>query len=92
LVDKVPGEVWSSKKVKSFLCTFGRVTCAVIDPKKIDKLDPKSKKCYLLGCGTDLFGYMVWDGNKVFRHYVVVFDELVLYKDRLERVLLIYKW
>jgi len=43
----------------SFLCTFSCVAYVLIHPKKRDKLDPKSEKCYFLGYGTDLFGYRV---------------------------------
>ena len=84
LGNKVPEEVWSGKKADlSFLHTFSCVAYAMIDPEKRDKLNPKSKKCYFLGHGTDLFGCRVWDGKKVFRQCVIVFDESVLYKDRM---------
>src|SRR5688572_376533 len=54
----VPAEVCSGMKVDySFLRVFGCTAYVMTDPDKRDKLDPKSKKCYLVGYGTNAFGY-----------------------------------
>ena len=75
LGDKILEDIWSGKKVYlSFLHTFGCVAYVMINPEKRDKLGLKSKKCYFLSYGTDSFGYRVWDGKKVFRHCIVIFD------------------
>ena len=61
--------------------------------KKRDKIDAKAVKCYFIGYGFDLFGYMFWNdkNRKILRHCDVTFDEFVLYKDRTQKVLEITK-
>ena len=46
-------------------------------------------KCYFIGYGSDLFGYIFWDDKniKILRHCDVTFDESFLYKDREQKVL-----
>ena len=79
---KIPEEVWTTKELKdSHLRTFGCTAYVHIDPEKIDKLDAKAVKCYIIGYGSDLFCYRFWDdkNRKILRHCDVTFDEFVLY-------------
>ena len=50
-------------------------------------------KCYFIGYGSDLFGYMFWDDKNrmILKHCDVRFDESFLYKDREQKVLEITK-
>ncbi|XP_068641870.1 IAA-amino acid hydrolase ILR1-like 1 [Aristolochia californica] len=49
-----------------------------------NKVDPKSKKCTLLGYGEYESGYHIWDdqNKKVIRNRDLIFNETVMYKDR----------
>ena len=64
-----------------------------VDPEKRYKLDAKAVKCYFIGYGSDLFVYKFLDEKKrkILRHYDVIIDEFVLYKDREQKVLEITK-
>ena len=48
------------------------------------KLDSKSKMCYFVGYGDFEIGYRLWDdqNRKIVRSKDVVFNEIILYKDR----------
>ena len=51
-------EVWSGKEVKlSRLRIFGCVSYILTDSNSRDKLDPKARKCYFIGYGSDMYGY-----------------------------------
>lgn len=85
LEHNIPEEVWSGKEVKlSHLKVFGCVAYVHISDQGRNKLDPKSKKCTLIGYGEDEFGYRIWDdkNNKVIHSRDVIFNERVMYKDR----------
>ena len=87
-------KVWTRKELKySHLRTFSCTAYVPFDLEKRDKLDAKVVKCYFIGYGSDLFGYMFWDdkNRKILRHCDVTFDESVLYKDRDQKVLEITK-
>ena len=82
---KIPEVEWTGKEVNlSHLEVFGCVSYVHIDPNARDKLDAKARKCYLIGYGSDYFGYRFWDdqNRKIIRHKDVTFDEIMLYKDR----------
>ncbi|KAL5838301.1 hypothetical protein ACOSQ3_015470 [Xanthoceras sorbifolium] len=81
----IPEEVWSGKEVKlSHLKVFGCLAYVHISDQGRNKLDPKSKKCTLLGYGEDEFGYRLWDdqNKKIIRSRDVIFNEKAMYKDR----------
>jgi len=78
-------EVWSGKEVKlSHLRIFGCVSYILIDSNRRDKLNPKVRKCYFIGYGSDMYGYMFWDNQnkKVIRRRNVTFDDNLFYKDK----------
>ena len=83
---RLPEEVWSRKEVNlSYLRVFDCVLYVHINSKARSKLDPKSRKCTFIGYSTDEFGYQFWyDRNrKIIRSKDVVFNENVMYKDRM---------
>lgn len=85
LEHRIPEEVWSRKEVElSHLKVFGCVAYVHISDQGRNKLDPKSKKCTLIGYGEDEFGYRIWDdeNKKVIRSRDVIFNESMMYKDR----------
>jgi len=49
----------------------------MLDSNSIDKLDPKAKRCYLIGYGFDMYGYKLWDdkNKKIIRSRNVTFNE-----------------
>lgn len=82
---QLPEEVWSGKEVKlSHLRIFGCVSYILIDSNSRDKLDPKARKCYFIGYGSDMYGYRFWDdqNKKVIRSRNVTFNENLFYKDK----------
>ena len=83
---KVPEEVWSEKAVNlSHLRVFGCISYVHIDSAERSKLDAKLNKCVFVGYGGDEFGYRFWDYEnwKIIRSRDVIFNEKVMYKDRL---------
>ena len=73
------------KRLKySHLRTFRCTTYVCVDPEKSNKLDAEPVKYYLIGYGSDMFGYKFWDdkNRKFMRHCDVTFDENVHYKDK----------
>ena len=79
-------EVWSGKEVKfSHLKVFGCVSYVHVDSDACSKLDTKSKICFFIGYGNEKFGYRFWDeqNKKIIRSRNVIFNEHVMYKDRL---------
>ena len=86
LEHKIPEEVWRGKEIKlSHLRVFGCVAYVLISDQGRNKLDPKSKKCTFIGYGEDEFGYHLWDdeNKKMIRSRDVIFNEKVMYKDKL---------
>ena len=82
---QLPEEVWSGKEVKlSHLRIFGCVSYILTDSNSRDKLDPKARKCYFIGYGSDMYGYRFWDDQtkKVIRSRNVTFNENLFYKDK----------
>ena len=76
---RLPKEVWSGKELKfSHLKVFGYVSYVHIDSDARSKLDAKSKICFFIG-------YRFWDeqNRKIIRSRNVIFNEQVIYKDRL---------
>ena len=87
---KLPEEVWSGKEVKfSHLKVFCCVSYVHVDSDTRSKLDAKSKICFFIGYGNKKFGYRFWDkqNRKIIRSRNVIFNEQVMYKDRLTVVL-----
>ncbi|PON58591.1 hypothetical protein TorRG33x02_290760, partial [Trema orientale] len=83
---RIPEEVWSDKEVNlSFLKIFGCLFYVHIGPANRSELDPKSKKCFCIGYDDAEFGYCFWDdqNRKIIRSRDVIFNEEVMYKDRL---------
>lgn len=73
-----PYEAWTDKRpTVEHLRSFGCMAYSHIPKDERRKLDPKGKKCILLGYGTETKGYRLYDPNrgKVFRSRDVVFDE-----------------
>ena len=83
---RLPEEVQSEKKVKfSHLKVFGCVSYVHVDSDARSKLDAKSNICFFIGYGDEKFGYRFWDeqNRKIIRSRNVIFNEQVMYKDRL---------
>ena len=83
---KLPEEVWGGKEVKfSHLKVFSCVSYVHIDFDAHSKLDAKSKICFFIGYVDEKFGYRFWDeqNRKIIRSRNVIFNEQVMYKDRL---------
>ncbi|KAG6741363.1 hypothetical protein POTOM_054597 [Populus tomentosa] len=83
---RLPEEVWRGKEVQlSHLKVFGRVSYIHIDSDARNKLDAKSKKCFFIGYGDEEFEFRFWDdqNRKIIRSRNMIFNEKVLYKDRL---------
>ena len=54
-------EAWTGKEVTLLhLRVFGCVSYMHVDSNDRYKLDPKSRKCYFIGYGSDDFGYRFW--------------------------------
>lgn len=73
-----PFEVWTSKKPNvKHLRIFGCTAYAHIPKDERQKLDSKSSKCILLGCGTETKGYRLYDKKcgKVLYSRDVLFNE-----------------
>ena len=86
LENGIPKQAWSGKEVNlSFLRIFGYVSYVHIATVERSKLDAKSIKCTFIGYGGDDFGYRFWNdqNKKIIHSRDVVFNEHVLYKDRL---------
>jgi len=47
-------------------------------------LDPKARKCYSIGYGSDMYDYRFWDdqNKKVIRNRNVTFNEILFYKEK----------
>ena len=73
-----PFEAWTGETPNvKYLRTFGCVAYAHIPKDERHKLDPKARKCVLLGYGTETKGYRLYDPDRarVFHSRDVVFDE-----------------
>ena len=73
-----PYEAWSGTKPSvDHLKVFGCAAYAHISKEERQKLDLKAKKCILLGYGTDVKGYRLYNlqERRVFYSRDVVFDE-----------------
>ena len=84
---RIPEEEWIGKKVNySFLKTFGCETFIHIDKENRTKLEEKSKKCTLLDTVLMILVNRLWDyeNNKIIRSRDVIFNEKVVYKDKLQ--------
>lgn len=78
LINKTPFEAWHGRKpVISRLRTFGSVCYAHIPTKTRKALEPKSRRCRLLGYSAESKAYKVWDpaGHRIIRTRDVVFNE-----------------
>ena len=64
---------------------FGCAAYVHIDSTARGKLDARSKKCFFIGYGENEFGYHFWDDQncQIAMSKDVIFNEDVLYKDRL---------
>ena len=83
---QLPKEVWFGKKVKlSHLRIFCCVSYILTDSNSRDKLDPKVRKCYFIGYGSDMYGYRFWDdqNKKVIRSKNVTFNKNLFYENLL---------
>ena len=82
---QLPEEVWSGNEVNlSHLKVFGCASYILLNSNSRDKLDPKAKRCYFIGYGSDMYGYRFWDdqNKKIIRSRNVTFNENMFYKDR----------
>ena len=87
---KLPKEVWSGKEVKfSHLKVFCCVSYVHVDSDDRSKLDAKSKICFCISYGDEKFGYRFWNeqNKKIIRSRNVIFNEQVMYMNRLTIVL-----
>ena len=79
-VEMTPFKAWTGEKPNvAHLRAFGCLTYAHIAKDEQQKLDPKAKKCILLGYGTETKGYRLYDLNrgKVFYSRDVLMNENV---------------
>ena len=86
---RLPKEIWSGKEAKfSHLKVFCCVSYVYVDSDARSKLDAKSKICFFIGYDDEKFGYRFWDeqNRKIIRSRNVIFNEQVMYKDRLTLV------
>ena len=73
---KTPYEAWTKEKPRvDTLRVFGCQAFAHVPKDKRKKLDLKSRKCVLLGCGTTTKGYRLYDPVKVLHARDVIFNE-----------------
>jgi hypothetical protein len=80
-------EAWIGKNVNYyFLKTFDCEAFVHIDKENKTKLEAKSQKCTFIGYNVNDFGYRLWDyeNHKIIRSRYVIFNEKVMYKDRLQ--------
>ena len=73
-----PYEAWTGRKpAVNHLKVFGCVTYAHIPKEERKKLDPKAKRCILLGYGTNVKGYCLYcpQERRIIYSRDVVFDE-----------------
>ena len=83
---QLPEEVWSGNEVNlSHLKVFGCASYILLNSNSRDKLDPKAKRCYFIGYGSDMYGYRFWDdqNKKIIRSRNVTFNENMFYKDKI---------
>jgi hypothetical protein len=68
------------------LKTFGCESFVHIDKENRKRLEAKSKKCTFIGYCVNYFGYRLWDyeNNKIIRIRDAIFNDKVMYKDRLK--------
>jgi len=81
---QLPEEVWYGNEVNlSHLKVFGCASYILLNSNSRDKLDPKAKRCYFIGYGSDMYGYKCWDdqNRKIIRSRNVTFNENMFYKD-----------
>ena len=79
-VEMTPFEAWTGEKPNvAHLRAFGCLTYAHIAKDERQKLNPKAKRCILLGYGTETKGYRLYDLNrgKVFYSRDVLVNENV---------------
>ena len=79
-IEVTPFEAWTGKKPQvEHLRTFGCTAYAHVAKDERQKLDPKAKKCFLLGYGTETKGYRLYNPvhQKVFYSRDVLFNENV---------------
>ena len=71
-----------------FSKVFSCLSYVHIDAIARSKLDSKSKKCFFICYDGTEFGYRLWDdqNQKIIKTRDVIFNEQVLYKDRLDKV------
>ena len=82
---QLPEEVWSGNEINlSHLKVFCCVSYILLNSNSRDKLDPKAKRCYFIGYGSDMYGYMFWDdqNKKIIKSRNVTFNENMFYKDK----------
>ena len=74
------GKITQVLSLKNF---WSHCVCCV-DPEKSYKFNIEPVECYLIGYDSDMFGYKFWDvkNKRILRHYDMIFDENVLYKDK----------
>ncbi|UYV75209.1 hypothetical protein LAZ67_12002923 [Cordylochernes scorpioides] len=78
LDNKVPEEIWLSRKVSlRHLKIFGALAYAHIPKQKRKKFDRRAKRCILVGYSTQSKGYRLWDNDskQVFINKHARFDE-----------------
>ena len=80
----VPEEAWTGKKPSyDHLHVFGCESYVHVPREKRSKLEPKSRKCILMGYGeSGEMGYRLWDpeARKIVRSSNVIFNEKKMHK------------
>ncbi|KAE8689483.1 CYP710A2 protein [Hibiscus syriacus] len=80
---KTPMEMWTGKPADySNLHIFESIVYVMYNSQEISKLDPKSRKCKLLGYADGVKGCRLWDPTV---HKVIISRDVIFVEDKLQR-------
>ncbi|KAH9794327.1 hypothetical protein KPL71_004856 [Citrus sinensis] len=80
---KTAMEMWTGKPADySYLHVFGCPVYVMYNAQERTKLDPKSRRCILLGYTDEVNGYRLWD---LTAHKIVISRDVIFVEDQLQR-------